>query len=80
MTDAGVQVFTRSGSDHTLVSRTGFFSVFFLKVVFDQNVNGHTTVSQTGFFIPFLTWDVSDHTTGPVCETGAWSLTSQSKL
>ncbi len=35
-----------------------------------------------GFFfvIPFLTWNVSDHTTDPVCETRVWSLTSQSKL
>ncbi len=33
-----------------------------------------------GFFIPFLTWDVSDHTPDPVCETGVWSLASQFKL
>ncbi len=26
------------------------------------------------------TLDISDHTTNPVCETGVWSLTSQSKL
>ncbi len=57
------------------LSHRGFFHFFFY-----QNVNGHTPVSQTGFFIPFLTWDVSDHTTDPVCETSVWSLTSQSKL
>ncbi len=32
------------------------------------------------FFTPFLKWDVSDHTTDLVCETGIWSLTSQSEI
>ncbi len=76
MTEASVQFFDPvwQGPYFGLSDR-----VFF--VVFDRNVNGHTTVSQTWiFFTPFLTWDVSDHTTDPVCETGIWSLTSQSEI
>ncbi len=32
------------------------------------------------FFFTFSTWDVSDYTTDPVCETVVWWLTSKSKI
>ncbi len=69
---------TRSGSDYTSVSRTGFFP-FFFKVVFDQDVNGHGLTDRV-FFNLFFDLDVSVHAMDPVCETGVWSLTSHSKL
>ncbi len=74
----------RSGSDHTSVSRTwvfAFFFFFFLKLFLTKTSIAIPRSHRPGFFcIPFLTWDVRDHTTDPVCETGVSSLTSQSKL
>ncbi len=67
---------TRSGSDRTPVSRTRFFPVFFFWPWCQWPYHGLTE----RFFIPFLTWDVSDHTMDPVCETGVRSLMSQSKI
>ncbi len=62
--------FTRPGSDHTSVSRTGVFSIFLKKSFLTKTSMAMPRSHGPGFFPPFLTWDVSDYTTDPVCETG----------
>ncbi len=58
-----------------------FFPFFFFKSILTKTSIAVSQSHRPGFLKSFfLTWDVSDHTTDPVCETGVWSLTSQSKL
>ncbi len=65
-----IRFLTRSASDHTMVSQTGFFFIF-LRVVFDQDVSGHTTVCHTVFFLKDISdRDITDHTT--VSQTEPW--------
>ncbi len=57
----------------------GFFPFFFCRFWPKCQWPYHGLTDRV-FFTPFLTWDVGDHTMDPVCETGVWSLTSQSEI
>ncbi len=80
MTEVGVEVFDPVRQVPYLgLSDRGFFRFFFLLFLSETSM-AIPKSHRRFFFTPFLTWDVSDHITDPVCETGVCSLTSQSEI